>query len=387
MSTADSHLSWRYFAQIAKQHLALSEEERDLSFYVCPVVFDRNSHRVPLFVRTADIFWAGAGISTMYAQSSVCIPTSVYSMPLSLLEYVGGWDSDARAIGEDMHMFLKCYFALDGNLRPKVIYAAASQCNVCSELAGIRGYHDGIRVRYQQAKRHMWGMLDTGFAVELAAGMVTSRLKWWTRNIATVTTSIMRRRVRRQSNRVEHAEHIVRRTVPRWRLPQDTFEPHMRIQKRRTMTVFLRLWEAHMIPLHLALVLTISGLYKAVHPDSHIPMMLNTSLDICSVLRLLGFLIMMAFLYRYNRYHRLCLRLRIEDAQLARGEGVSWGENISSHRSAIGMHEAVLFPLGGLLFGALPALQATVMHVFTTQLHYVVSAKPLSKDGAGDHHV
>ena len=145
--------------------------------YMPPLVFDRNLHHVPLPVRTADIMWASAGISSMYSGSTVAIPTSVYSLPLVLVERVGGWDSDHSAIGEDMHMFLKCFFKLSGNLHAQVIYAAASQCDTSSEFGGIRGYVDGLWARYQQAVRHMWGSLDTGFAIRQATEMFVRSYK------------------------------------------------------------------------------------------------------------------------------------------------------------------------------------------------------------------
>ncbi|KAK5708560.1 hypothetical protein LTR17_020593 [Elasticomyces elasticus] len=176
---ADSHLSPRYFAQIFVDYMALSKEERAATFYVSPIVFDRNSHQVPLLVRTADVVWSGAGISTMYAGSSVCIPTSVYSVPLRLVERTQGWDTGYTAIGEDMHMYLKCFFAVSGRLRSKVIYTAASQCNVCSGDLGIRGYAGTVAARYQQALRHMWGMLDTGYALRHATAMLFLRARFW----------------------------------------------------------------------------------------------------------------------------------------------------------------------------------------------------------------
>lgn len=137
-----------------------------------PLVFDRNLHHIPLFARIADVLWAGAGISSMYSGSTVCIPTSTYSLPLALVEQVGGWDCDYAAIGEDMHMFLKCFFALSGNLRVQVIYAAASQCNASSGFPGLRGYVSCILARYQQAVRHMWGAMDTGYAIRQAHTML-----------------------------------------------------------------------------------------------------------------------------------------------------------------------------------------------------------------------
>lgn len=142
------------------------------TIYMPPLVFDRNLHHVPLPVRTVDIIWAGAGISNMYPNSSVCIPTSVYSLPVTLVEQVGGWDADYGAIGEDLHMYLKCFFALSGNLQVQVIYAPASQCNITSGFTGIKGYIGCIWARYQQAVRHMWGALDTGFAIRQAIKML-----------------------------------------------------------------------------------------------------------------------------------------------------------------------------------------------------------------------
>lgn len=138
-----------------------------------PVVFDRNLHRAPLPVRTADIMWGMAGISSMRDGCTVSIPTSVYSLPMVLVREVGGWDCGPGAIGEDLHMYLKCFFALSGNLTVRVIHAAASQCNVGSDASGIRGYLDRFSARYKQALRHMWGSLDTGFAVRAAISMVS----------------------------------------------------------------------------------------------------------------------------------------------------------------------------------------------------------------------
>lgn len=149
----------------------------ETTIYVPPLVFDRNLHNIPLFVRTADMMWAGAGISSLQAGSTVCIPTSVYSLPMSLVEAVGGWDTDPGAIGEDMHMYLKCFFALSGNLNVRVVYAAASQCNVSADTKGIRGYYDGLVARYKQALRHMWGSMDSGYAIRETVKMVQRHRK------------------------------------------------------------------------------------------------------------------------------------------------------------------------------------------------------------------
>ena len=42
----------------------------------------------------------------------------------------------------------------------------------------------------------------------------------------------------------------------------------------------------------------------------------------------------------------------------------------------VGIFEVATFPIGGFLFGAIPALQAVLSHLFTDRLTYVVSLKP-----------
>jgi hypothetical protein len=151
--------------------------------YIVPIIFDRNSGDVNPLVRTTDIFWCGAGLSGLYQGSSIMIPTSVYSLPMSLAGRVGGWDTGPESIGEDLHMYLKCYFATKAHLHTKVVYAPASQCNVCSDEKGLRGEIGTLRARYKQAMRHMWGSLDTGYAAEMTLrsffGRADSRMSGW----------------------------------------------------------------------------------------------------------------------------------------------------------------------------------------------------------------
>jgi len=119
-------------------------------------------------VRVADIFWCGAGLSGLYKGSPICIPTSVYSLAMTLAGEVGGWDTGPDSIGEDLHMYLKCYFASSGQFHTKIVFSPASQSNVSSDLKGWRGAATNLKARYKQAMRHMWGSLDTGYAVEKA---------------------------------------------------------------------------------------------------------------------------------------------------------------------------------------------------------------------------
>jgi len=171
-SVADSHLSTSYFASITNMHLE-SAETADTTIYVPPIIFDRNSNSVPRLVRVADLLWCGAGLSGLSHGAAIRPPTSVYSLPLALVEHVGGWDTGPEAIGEDLHMYLKCFFAVAGNLTARTVPSAASQSNVHSDKEGFRGWLDIHRSRYRQAIRHMWGSLDTGYAVRRTVEF------WW----------------------------------------------------------------------------------------------------------------------------------------------------------------------------------------------------------------
>lgn len=153
-----------YFEFITNSHLEHAATA-DTTLYTPPIIFDRNSNSVPACVRVADLLWAAAGLSGLYPYAAICPPTSVYSIPLTLVRRVGGWDTGPDAIGEDLHMYLKCFFTLKGNLVSRSVPSPASQCNLHSDVKGVRGWFDAHIGRYNQALRHMWGSLDSGFAL------------------------------------------------------------------------------------------------------------------------------------------------------------------------------------------------------------------------------
>lgn len=121
---------------------------------------------MPVSVRVTDIMWALAGLSSIYTGSGAKIPTSAYSLSLSLAASVGFHDAGPQAIGEDMHMYIKCLFSTGGNLISETIYSPASQLDVVAgERGGLRGFWNDHVARYKQAIRHMWGSLDTGYGL------------------------------------------------------------------------------------------------------------------------------------------------------------------------------------------------------------------------------
>lgn len=300
--------------------------EADRSLYCCPVIFDRNSHEAPTLVRCADLLWCFAGLSTMFPGSPISIPTSVYSLPLSLAEKVGGWDSDATAIGEDMHMLLKCYFETGGNVVTRVVYIPASQCNVSSEAGrGWRRTLDAHLARYRQALRHMWGALDSGFAV--------------------------------------------RRSVSCLR-----FHGRCLFFRPRHVVLLHLLWEAHFLPSHLLILMGFSGIYEFCTPASQLNPSMKWAFWLTSLLRTSSFVWMNICLALYERWHALCVNARTRDMHEAKLAGTGASQRTWWHVQYL--LERICFPVAGTVYGPIPTMQAVFSHFWTDRLAYKVSKKP-----------
>lgn len=322
---ADTHLLQDYFSEIRRLHFdnVVSPER---SFYSCPIIFDRNSSETPILVRCADLMWGFAGISAMYPGAPISIPTSVYTLPLSLAQMAGGWDSNAAAIGEDMHMLLKCYFAMNGNITTRVVASAASQCNISGgNNRGWRQTMDVLAARYRQALRHMWGALDTGYAIRKSIGNPSR---------------------------------------PNWRL----------LFSGKQWALAHLLWEAHFLPCHLTLVLLISSIYSALTPPELIHPDLDLAFRFTGLLRAISFIMMNLCMVVYDRWHYLCAKTRSDDMMDA---GVlDTGFSFRNWWARGPLLDRLIFPVAGTLFGPIPAVQAVFSHFWTEQLVYQVSQKP-----------
>lgn len=307
-----------YFTEIRRIH-HISPDSAN-AVYVCPIIFDRNAHDVPVFVRVADILWACAGLAGFVPGAPIHIPTSVYSIPIGLAEDVGGWDGNATAIGEDMHMLIKVYFKSRGRLVTMPVYSPASQCNISSAIPtrGLARTLDTMRARWRQALRHMWGALDIGYAV--------------------------------------------RRMM------------ELQMLKLRHLPLFHLLWEAHILPTHFVLMIIASGAYEFFTPKHLIHPDLSWTFAFTNMVRTVSFLIMQIAFSLYESYHSLCVRTRSMDMARA---GIAESFAYRNGCSLKYIVDRVSFPFAGVLYGALPALYAQIAHMWTEQLAYGVSIKPL----------
>lgn len=144
------------------------------------------------------------------------------------------------------------------------------------------------------------------------------------------------------------------------------------------LTIMLRLFEAHFMPVHLVVILVASSIYSQRTPIDLVPHVLKVALDVSAYCRFIGYVLMLGFFWRFQAYHKLCVSLRKEEmSAVGLLQELEDADGFSSNLFQLaGLAEAATFPVGGVIFGALPALQAIISHVFTERIAYIVSLKP-----------
>ncbi|RUS13994.1 glycosyl transferase family group 2-domain-containing protein [Endogone sp. FLAS-F59071] len=161
VSDSDSAIPELYVKEVDK---AMSQAEDPYTTICCPpIFFSRNAMDVPAAVRVTDTTWSIMVMQNLSNSRGINFPCSNYSLSMVLAERVGYWDVDADAVGEDLHMWLKCFFKTDGAARTVPIYVPINLTNVQTT-----GYVSNIYARYIQATRHMNGVADVAYTLKSA---------------------------------------------------------------------------------------------------------------------------------------------------------------------------------------------------------------------------
>ena len=356
--------------------------------YVPPIIFDRNCQSVSKIVRVADLAWCCAGLSGLYVSSRIRPPTSVYSIPLTLVDYVGGWDAGPEAIGEDLHMYLKCFFALRGNLTTQTVPAPVSQTDVHGDEKGLRALVSDFKARYKQGLRHMWGALDTGFAVQELWKMMTTSNGEHKCTDDFGSHSSHRRYGSSASSETDVEVPLDRPLLskshsslhkPRLSPLANTSTPIPSKPHYVNIIVCLhRLFEAHFLPAHVFVFIVSTGIYDALTPQSLQPAEYIWLSNITGYLRAAGLISMMCVFFCYETFHKVSIQNReIEMQNAGLYDGMVASGNSFGHRSLKeNTVDYFLFTISGFLFGSLPAIHAQLSHLWSLELAYGVSKKP-----------
>ncbi|KAK5188312.1 hypothetical protein LTR92_011610 [Exophiala xenobiotica] len=358
---SDTHLLDDYFQIILRRHAYYRQrgETIDMTMYMPPIIFDRNAHLVPILVRIADLMWCGAGLSCFQdkpGRHGIAFPTAVYTLPLPLVHLVAGWDTDAGAIGEDMHMMLKCFFATNGRMAIESVPSPASQCNISSTKSGIRGWVDSHRGRYVQGLRHMWGCLDAGYTAD-------HFFKLGSNAPPSPGLGELSHNSKLELKLSHYQMHGDQGYVLSW----------------RNVVLVTRVFEAHFLPTHLFLVTIFSTIFTRLPASLVRSEFLTVFLDFTAYLRAMGFCLMLIYFFVfYEGYHHVCVEAREAEMKEA-GLYEEMEENFSK-RNKTGIRiwlDYLVFPIAGIVFGSTPLMHAAFAHFWSDRLDYKVSTKPI----------
>ncbi|KNE67198.1 hypothetical protein AMAG_12267 [Allomyces macrogynus ATCC 38327] len=166
ITDADGALADLYFAELEREMqqnidaTATAPDGTQYRMFSPPIFFARNAQAVPALVRATDAAWTVAMMQNLSSSRGLHFPCSTYTLTLPLARHVGGWDTSADAIGEDLHMFLKCFYRSRGIARGTPIWCPVNLANVQAD-----SYKQTLFDRYTQARRHFAGSADSLFAL------------------------------------------------------------------------------------------------------------------------------------------------------------------------------------------------------------------------------
>ncbi|KAI8907147.1 glycosyl transferase family group 2-domain-containing protein [Gorgonomyces haynaldii] len=365
---ADTAFSADYFMACSYFYCVAPPSHRRLMMFAPCTVFDRNANQVPIFVRGSDLFWSINVMSNLFPGSPVKIPCSAYSISMNLVLAVNFWDAGPEAIGEDMHMYLKCFFHTQGKVIVKSIFSPSSNCNIEGSGSGVKGYVSNLFARYTQAKRHMWGSLDYGYT--------------------------LRRAILAQAGVDEHINTDV------YSSKSKDFSTGPTIKWSTLFHLFLVLTECHMLPGQLFMMLTLISFFAPViMPAGQVHWAVLYTLQACGWVRFGGVVMTAVAAFFYEKYHHWVSTGRWKQQEL---------QNLSAMRRDYEPQDELLgsetprvqelgkrptlysprsFPrhlpdffatiISGFFFGCLPQLNAQLLHFFTDRLDYKVAQKPV----------
>lgn len=316
------------------------------------MVFDRNADQVSGPVRLTDIFWTGIALSG-YHTGSVIAPTfSAYSIPLVLIDRAGGWDVNGESMGEDIHIFIKCFFALNGNLNVRVIDSAFSSVNVVGDGTLLTD----MRARYIQGLRHMWGALDCGYVIRNGVRM------WLNRNHHERQYPPLHLTNQGGSPRLSKGDTSSEMTL-------DVLDPP---NWTRLLLLWHRLLELYFMPISLCMTIANAMLLRLWQGEP--PHHLRWVFTACSVLGAAGIFGLFGNIFFYSRYHELCVRRRQEEM---RRVGLLEQTRFSHRGRWANCRDLCFAPVVVVVYGVAPTVQATIMQFWSLELSWVVTKKRL----------
>ena len=154
---ADSELDPNYFAEFTREFVTCNHPENFI--WQTPIFFDHNIWQTPGSVRLLTFFNNAVQVSELSNPIAMAFPLSTYSLSFQLLVDVDYWDP--IVISDDWHMFLRCFFAKDGDMKLRSIFLPT----VGEPFLGETLWKTWVMV-YKTRVRHAWGAGDMVYMLQ-----------------------------------------------------------------------------------------------------------------------------------------------------------------------------------------------------------------------------
>lgn len=156
---ADTIMPPQYFDALT-YHFA-TDPRRYRRFWQAPILFYNNIWQLPAPLRVPNALGGMVHLSRLSRKRRVLFSQSTYSLSMRMAQEVGYWDTDV--IPEDWHMFLKCFYELDGSVEVQPIHLPIGNDGALSHTP-----KETIINHYQQVRRWGWGAVDVPYAFNQA---------------------------------------------------------------------------------------------------------------------------------------------------------------------------------------------------------------------------
>jgi hypothetical protein len=154
---ADTIFPRQYF-ECLTYHFAI-EPRRYRRFWQAPIFFYNNIWQVPAPLRVPNALSGLIHLSRLTRKRRVLFSQSTYSLSMRMAHDVGYWDVDI--IPEDWHMFLKCFYRLNGSVDVQPIHLPLGNDGALSHTTRATYVN-----QYLQVQRWAWGASDVPFAFQ-----------------------------------------------------------------------------------------------------------------------------------------------------------------------------------------------------------------------------
>ena len=158
VTSMDADTLWdpRYFSALTC--LFALHPQRHLRFWQAPIRYHANIWDISPPMRLVNACSTAFELAYLAAPWWLPLPMSSWSLGMQLLEESGYWDGDV--IADEWHMFIKSWFANQGQVRLERIFLPfAANATTGDSLREV------VVNRYRQTLRHAWGSKEVGYII------------------------------------------------------------------------------------------------------------------------------------------------------------------------------------------------------------------------------